>query len=81
MAAGLPVIASNFELWKSIVEESHCGVCVDPYDNDQVTKAIKTFLNDRTLAQKMGQNGREWVLNKYNWNSEEKKLLSLYSEI
>lgn len=81
MAAGLPVIASNYELWKSIVEESQCGICVDPYDNVQVTKAIKTFLDDRTLAQKMGQNGREWVLKKYNWNNEEKKLLSLYSEI
>ena len=30
MGAGLPVIASNFELWKNIIEKNKCGICVNP---------------------------------------------------
>jgi glycosyltransferase involved in cell wall biosynthesis len=29
----------------------------------------------------MGENGREAVLEKYNWETESKKLLALYSEL
>jgi glycosyltransferase involved in cell wall biosynthesis len=32
MAAGLAVIASDFPYWKSIIENSDCGICVNPLD-------------------------------------------------
>ena len=81
MAAGLPVIASNFELWKEIIEKNDCGVCVDCTNPECVKKAIQGLINDTEKLKIMGDNGRRAVENKFNWKNEEKKLIELYSHL
>jgi glycosyltransferase involved in cell wall biosynthesis len=81
MAAGLPVIASNFPLWRRIVEDNNCGICVDPLDSKAIAEAISYLIFHPDEAEKMGQNGRKAVLEKYNWGIEEKKLIELYREL
>lgn len=79
MSAGLPVIASNFPLWRDIIEGNDCGICVDPTDPRAIAAAIDTLVEDPSLAGRMGENARRVVLARYNWGLEEKKLLDLYS--
>ena len=81
MAAGLPVIASNFPLWKSIIEDHECGWCIEPDDPEQLGYTIKRLLNDQELCRHMGENGRRVVMEKYNWINEEKTLMKLYNKI
>ncbi len=81
MAAGLPVIASNFPLWKEIVEANECGLTVDPLNPKEIAQAIEYLLNHSEERQKMGQNGRRAVREKYNWEQESKKLLKLYEVV
>ena len=81
MAAGLPVIASDFPLWKQIIEDSGCGMCVNPTDADEVRKACVKLLTHPDLCKKMGLAGRKCVEEKYNWVVEEKKLLKLYKSL
>jgi glycosyltransferase involved in cell wall biosynthesis len=81
MAAGLPVIASNFPLWKEIVEGNECGMTVNPLDPKEIAGAIEYLLEHPALRRKMGENGRQAVLEKYNWETEGKKLLELYEEL
>lgn len=81
MSAGLPVISSNFDMWKDIIEVNHCGLCVDPMDPKAIADAISFLSNNPEEAQKMGENGLNAVVNVYNWAKEESKLLSFYSEI
>ena len=81
MSAGLPVIASNFPLWKEIVEGNDCGICVNPKSSDEVAAAIDTLAQNPERAKTMGQNGRKAVLEKYNWRSEGEKLLNFYSRL
>ena len=78
MAAGIPVIASNFPLWHEIVEGNQCGICVNPLDTNAISKAIQYFVENSIDAERMGKNGRRAVEEKYNWLIEEKKLLRLY---
>ena len=81
MSAGLPVIASNFGLWKEIVQGSKCGVCVDPNDINQITTAINFLHSNPKKAQKMGENGKKAILEKFNWNLESEKLVNFYKKI
>lgn len=81
MSAGLPVIASDFLLWKKIIEEAECGLCVDPEDPAAIAGAIDKLARDPELAQHMGENGRRAVHERYNWNIEGAKLLNLYSRL
>lgn len=81
MAAGLPVIASDFSLWKQIIEGNKCGICVNPLDINSIAEAIDYLINHPAEAQLMGRNGKVAVLEKFNWEIEAKKLLKLYDEI
>lgn len=81
MSAGIPVIASDFPLWRSIVESSNCGFCVDPLNIHAIAEKIDTLIDDLELAQELGENGRRAVHEKYNWDVEAKKLISLYKSL
>lgn len=81
MAAGIPVIASDFPLWREIIEESGCGLLVDPTDAQAIANAIGRLLDDPDLAMAMGQRGKKAVTNRYNWDAEATKLLKVYQEL
>ena len=40
MSAGIAVISSNFPLYKSFVEKSQCGLCIDPLNVEEIRKAM-----------------------------------------
>ncbi len=79
MCAGVPVIASDFPLWREIVEGAGCGLLVDPLDPGAIAKAMEFVLTHPAEATAMGRHGREAVEHHYNWETEEKKLLKLYA--
>lgn len=81
MSAGIPVIASNFHLWQEIILSNQCGLCVDPLNPKEIAKAIQYLLEHQKEAQKLGENGREAVLEKYNWEKESEKLLKIYRDL
>lgn len=81
MSVGLPVICTNFIYYKGIVEENNCGICLKPYDIHAVAEAIKYIIDHPEEAQRMGENGRRAVIEKYNWGTQEKTLLELYGEL
>lgn len=81
MSAGIPVIASNFPLWREIVEGNDCGICVDPLDPSAIAAAIDRLVEDPDLARRMGENGHRAVAERYNWSVEEQTLLALYRKL
>jgi len=81
MSAGLPIITSNFLLWKEIVEGNNCGICVNPLEPKEIANAVEYIINYPTEAEQMGQNGKKAVIEKYNWNVEEKKLFKIYEKL
>lgn len=82
MSAELPVIASDFPLWRGIVEGSGCGLCVDPRSVDAIAGAIRELVVDAPQrARTMGRAGRAAVLAHYQWPSAERELLALYETL
>lgn len=78
MYSGLPLICTDFKLWREIVENEKCGICVNPHNQEEIVGAIKTILSDSEAAMKMGENGIRAVEEKYNWNECEKELFDVY---
>ncbi|WP_172972806.1 glycosyltransferase family 4 protein [Vibrio sp. B1Z05] len=81
MAAGIPVIYSNFPYWIDIFERFDCGVTADPDDVNSIALRIDELLSDKELCEKLGNNGKKAVREKFNWSTEEEKLLSFYKDI
>ena len=81
MAAGLPVVASDFPLWRKLVTDLECGLVVDPSDPRAIADAVQWLIDHPAEAQAMGERGRMAVLEKYNWEVESGKLLALYESL
>ncbi len=81
MIAGLPVIASDFPLWREIINGCDCGVCVDPLNPQAIAEAIDRLVENPEEARRKGEKGRRAVLDRYNWSAEERKLLDFYKAL
>ena len=81
MSAGLPVIASDFPLWKEIISENECGVLVDPENPEDIAEAMRWILNNPEEAEAMGLRGQKSISETYNWSVEEGKLTTLYDQL
>lgn len=78
MSAGIPVIASDFPLWREIIRGNDCGLLVDPLDPAAIAEAIDYLVSNPVEAQRMGANGRKAVNERCNWAIEEQKLFAFY---
>lgn len=78
MAAGIPIICTDFELWKEIIEKWECGVYVNPHDHLSIVNAINEIIENPSWAQTMGNHGIEAVYSEYNWKTQESILLEMY---
>ena len=81
MCAGIPVIASDFPLWRSIIDNAQCGLCVDPLETQEIADAIDYLVTHPEEARAMGENGRKSVIERYNWSIEEAKLFDFYDQV
>lgn len=81
MICGLPVIVSDFPYWREILAGVDCAIFVDPLDPKAIGEAIQWIFDNPAEAEAMGKRGRQAVLEKFNWDSEGRKLVDLYTDI
>jgi glycosyltransferase involved in cell wall biosynthesis len=81
MAAGLPAVVSNFELWERVLAENNCGRVADPLDLDAATKVLSDYWNNPAMREEHGRNGRRAVEERYQWGMEARELLATYEAL
>ena len=81
MAAGLPVLASDFPLWRNLILTEHVGVVADPTNVLALTEAARSLLDDPLAAAEMGRRGRSLAQQQHNWRVEALALQRLYEEL
>jgi glycosyltransferase involved in cell wall biosynthesis len=82
MAVGLPFLISDFPKHETFVEEYRCGLAVDVQSPEAIANALEWMYLNQEKAYELGQNGLRVIESgKFNWQSEEKKLLDLYKRL
>lgn len=82
MQIGLPVICTDFLLWKKlIIDKYDCGISVSPNNLDEIVKAMRFLIENKSEAMRMGKNGRLAVLSEFNWENGIEEYLKNYYRI
>jgi glycosyltransferase involved in cell wall biosynthesis len=81
MAAGLPVVASDFPVYREILDNGRCGLLIPPADPSALSRAIEWIFGHPDEAQAMGECGRRRVEMLYTWQAEWGKLVTLYRQL
>jgi glycosyltransferase involved in cell wall biosynthesis len=81
LAAGLPVVTSNFPQWHKLIDRIGCGITVNPGDPVAIAGAMKFLMLHPSEAEEMGRRGREAFMNELNWNKQKPRLLELYARL
>jgi glycosyltransferase involved in cell wall biosynthesis len=80
MFLGKPVIVSSARPLKRIVEGSQAGLVFASGDTDAFARAVLQ-LNDPALRQRLGENGKRAVVERYNWHYDSQRLVDLYRQL
>lgn len=81
LAVGLPVIASDYPLWRDIMEHGELGFFVsDPTSPFDVAQTMKVLLESEQLD-RISENAKRAVAVKYSWDSEREVLLAGYERV
>ncbi len=79
MAAGLPVVASNFPPIAEVIGETESGIMVDPLgDPGDVAKQLAEWWANPETPQRLGSSGQLAIQHKYNWEQLSAQLDELY---
>ena len=81
MASGTPVIASRVDALPEVVRDGETGFLVTPGDVGELRDRMAQLLGDRALAARMGDRGRELVLERFTWNACAQRCLAAYEEL
>ena len=79
MATSLPMIMSDFPLWRDLFHE--CALFVNPLDPRDIAEKMTMLTDDIELRCRLGRAGRRLVERNFSWETEATKLDSLYRRL
>ncbi|MGL4740590.1 MAG: glycosyltransferase family 4 protein [Sarcina sp.] len=74
MSMGKPIIAGVDGYTKAIIEESACGIVVNPDDYKAMAQAIAILYRNEDLKTFLGENGFKYCIDKFLWDKNIKKV-------
>ncbi len=67
LATGIPAIGFRLDGTPEVIHDGETGYCTTPEAVEEVVHATRKIWRDPELAKRMGQNGRELVLEQFSW--------------
>lgn len=80
MASGLPIVSTQGEGLKPVLENSGAGICVDYPSPRIISRALIKMLTNRDLREKMRVNALKFV-KKYSWKKIIRSITRIYEEV
>jgi glycosyltransferase involved in cell wall biosynthesis len=79
-AVGLPVIVTNVGGLPEVVENNVSGFVIENESVAEAANVMSKLANSKQLRDTMGQNGRQRVIDHYNWEKSVSKMIGLYHD-
>ncbi len=80
-AAGVPVVMFNMGANSEMVVDGKTGILVDDFTSKALGQAISKLLHNKSIAERMGEEGQKYVLQKFPWEKTVNLLERTYYEI
>ena len=74
MREGKPVLSTNMRPVRKVIEETKCGFIISN-NPKKIASLILKLKKSPDLCKKVGQNGQQAILQKYNWKTESNVIL------
>jgi phosphatidylinositol alpha-mannosyltransferase len=80
MAAGKPIVASDIDGYRDVARDGLEALLVSPGDAAALVAAVQEVLNDRRLAQALGEAGSRRA-HEFDWDVVSQRVLGIYEEV
>ena len=81
LAAGIPVVASDYRSNPELVKHGQTGMLTPPGDVDATTAAVEELIRDPQRAQKMGERAAEDIRARWNWDNYTDECTQVYRDV
>ena len=80
-ASAVPIIANNIGGLKEVVEHGKTGYLIDTTNPKKLADYIEKLIKNDDLRLNLGENGRVFVKQKFNWDTNITEMLDIYEKI
>lgn len=81
MACERPIVVSDADGLKEVTVNDETGFVVPRKNEKAIANKLKELILDENLRKTFGKNGRERVLNLYDWNNNVDNMIKIYKEM
>lgn len=81
LVMGKPILVTDIPFHKKIINECECGVITHSGKPKDISKAITYLYENRDRLEKMGEEGRRLIQNKYTWDNVAYDIESFINQI
>jgi hypothetical protein len=75
-----PVVATNVGGIPELMKDNETGFLIEKGNSEEWIKKLSILINDKQKRKTMGNNGRKFVENNFNWNKVTKEFLKILEE-
>ena len=80
MSFGKPILVSNATAQKELVESINSGFVHEQNNEEDFQSKVLELYKNKEKSQELGDNGKEFIENKFSWELTSKALVKLYDE-
>ena len=81
MACGLPVVATDVGGNPEAVIDGQSGIIVPAGDSERLARAMETLLNDGQMRKRMGEKGRQRIVDNFSQSKMISEMEKLYLDL
>jgi len=80
-SCAIPVVVNDVGGLKEVAINNHTGYILDANDSHEIAQKFLFLANNNEECIKLGNNGRKWVLEKYDWTKSVQIMKSEYEKL